>query len=53
MKNTSTGAPSECNLGESAVIICSGELEGFSGRALLARTISNTPANEARFRGTA
>lgn len=48
------GAPLQTiNLGECAAIVCAGEREGFSGAALLARAITNTPANEATLRGMA
>ena len=52
MKNQEHGHfPTGANLGECAVILCTGDDEGFSGLDLFARTISNTPPNERRIRG--
>jgi len=54
MKTTEVGGVSQsCQMGEIAAILCAGELEGFSGAELLARTLTNTPANERRLRGMA
>lgn len=52
-KDSTAGGPSECNLGETAAILYAGDDESFSGRALLARAIANTPTNERTIRGLA
>lgn len=52
MKNREPGRfPTGANLGECAVILCAGPDNGFSGTALLARTITDTPPNERIIRG--
>ena len=52
MKNREPGRfPTDATLGECAVIHCTGDLEGFSGLGLLARTVANTPPNEPTIRG--
>lgn len=43
--------PVEATLGGRATIVSAGVREGFSGAALLARTITNAPPNELRIRG--
>ena len=46
-----SGGAQSCTIGEVADIYCAPENIGFSGAALLARAIANTPANERRLRG--
>jgi len=51
-KKNGLGANSPtCQAGEIAAIVCARGYESVSGAALLARTITNTPANERRVRG--
>lgn len=51
MKKTEHGESADVTLAECATIISAGDDEGFSGAALLARAISNTPPNELSIRG--
>lgn len=45
------GVSGACKPREIADVYCAPEREGFSGAELLARTLNNTPANEAAIRG--
>jgi hypothetical protein len=54
MKNREPGPfPADAAPGDFATAVCAGGREGFSGAALLARTIANTPPNERTIRGLA